>query len=71
METITLSVIGMTCGGCAASVKRVLDKTEGVEALEVNHEEDSVIIKYDADNIDIKHIIEKIERIGYKAEVMQ
>ena len=31
METITLKVGGMTCGGCVASVTRVLKATPGVD----------------------------------------
>ncbi len=70
MKTITLSVTGMSCGGCAASVKRVLDSTEGVVAISVNHEEDSVILKYAETEVTLDSIIDKIEKLGYKAEVM-
>ena len=31
METVTLNVTGMTCGGCVASVTRVLKTTPGVD----------------------------------------
>ena len=31
METTTLQIKGMTCGGCVASVKRVLRRVDGVE----------------------------------------
>jgi len=30
MRQFTITIDGMHCGGCAASVKRVLDKTPGV-----------------------------------------
>ena len=32
METVTLKVGGMTCGGCVASVTRVLKATPGVDS---------------------------------------
>ena len=35
MET-TLKVKGMTCGGCVASVKRVLEGTPGVKSADVS-----------------------------------
>ena len=35
METVTLKVGGMTCGGCVASVERVLKATPGVAAVKV------------------------------------
>ena len=31
METITMNVEGMTCGGCVASVTRVLKAVPGVD----------------------------------------
>ena len=30
MKRFTITIDGMHCGGCAASVKRVLDKTPGI-----------------------------------------
>ena len=35
METVTLKVDGMTCGGCVASVERVLKAVPGVVAVKV------------------------------------
>jgi copper chaperone len=35
METMNLKVRGMTCGGCAASVTRVLQAVEGVDRATV------------------------------------
>jgi copper chaperone len=35
MET-TIKVTGMTCGGCVASVKRVLEQTPGVTSADVS-----------------------------------
>jgi copper chaperone len=35
MENITLNVQGMTCGGCVASVTRVLKAVPGVEEATV------------------------------------
>ena len=34
METITLNVQGMTCGGCVASVTRVLKAVPGVDDVD-------------------------------------
>ena len=35
MENVTLKVDGMTCGGCVASVERVLKAVPGVVAVKV------------------------------------
>ncbi|MFN3545330.1 MAG: heavy-metal-associated domain-containing protein [Thiobacillus sp.] len=36
MKEIILTVTGMTCGGCVASVQRVLAAVPGVESVEVS-----------------------------------
>lgn len=36
MNEITLSVTGMTCGGCVASVQRVLLAIPGVQSADVS-----------------------------------
>lgn len=35
-QTVTLSVSGMTCATCPITVKKALNKIEGVENIEVN-----------------------------------
>ena len=35
MESVTLNVQGMTCGGCVVSVRRVLERVPGVSDLAV------------------------------------
>ena len=36
MQTLTLNIGGMTCGGCVKSVTRILESTEGVIKAEVS-----------------------------------
>lgn len=36
MKTVQITIEGMTCGGCVASVQRVLDRVPGVTAREVS-----------------------------------
>jgi copper chaperone CopZ len=36
-EDVTLSITGMTCSGCANTVKRVLSRVQGVTRTEVDH----------------------------------
>ena len=35
-QTVTLSVPGMTCASCPITVKKALNKVEGVESIEVS-----------------------------------
>lgn len=48
METSNeLKIKGMTCGGCVASVKRVLEALPGVKAAEVSLAEAKAVVRYD------------------------
>ena len=48
METVTLKVKGMTCMGCARSVKNVLEPIPGVALVEVSLEQGQATVRYDA-----------------------
>ena len=44
-ETVMLDVSGMKCGGCSASVKRILLSNEGVQHAAVNLLTETAVIK--------------------------
>jgi copper chaperone len=47
METVTIKVGGMTCGGCVASVQRVLQAIPGVARADVSLEKGEADVTYD------------------------
>ena len=47
IRTVTIRVKGMTCGGCATSVEKALESTEGVQTVRVSFEHGKAVIKYD------------------------
>jgi copper chaperone len=47
METVTIKVGGMTCGGCVASVKRVVQAVPGVESVDVSLDKGQAVVTYD------------------------
>jgi copper chaperone len=47
METITMNVQGMTCGGCAASVTRVLKGVPGVADATVTLQPGTAKVTFD------------------------
>lgn len=51
--------VGMTCGGCAAAVKRVLEKIEGVQAVDTNVEAKTVVVQAD-DSVSPQLLLEKL-----------
>ena len=65
----TLSVEGMTCGGCVAAVKIQLKRTEGVTAYEVSLEKAEADVSYDSAKTTPEKIAESISKTGFKASV--
>ena len=65
----TLTIKGMTCGGCVASVKLQLKRTEGVTAYEVSLEKGEAEVSYDASRTEPKRIAESVSKTGFPASV--
>ena len=70
-STQTLEVKKMTCGGCAAKVKKSLAKVEGLKVIAANPKDNTVKIEItDAGKFDIKKAIAAIkEGTGWEATV--
>ncbi len=67
MQTLTLNISGMTCGGCVKSVAKVLEALDGVAKAEVSLEQANAVITYDADKIQPAALIEAVEDAGFDA----
>jgi copper chaperone len=63
MTRTTLSVTGMSCGGCEQNVEDALADLDGVDAVEADHEADTVEV--DAAGADDDAIRAAIEDAGY------
>jgi copper ion binding protein len=65
---LTLTVTGMTCGGCENAVKRAVGQLPGVSAVAASHEDQRVDVEFDAAQVGIDAIRQKIEKLGYRVE---
>ena len=65
MQTTTLEVKGMTCGGCVRSVERVLKAITGVTEVEVTLADGMVRVKSD-DSHGFAQFKQAIEDAGYE-----
>ena len=65
MQTVTLNVDGMTCGGCVKSVTRLSAGVEGVEKAEVSLENKNAVITFDESKTDTDALIDAVEDGGY------
>jgi copper chaperone CopZ len=68
METTTIAVGGMTCMGCAGSVKRVLDGIAGVTGAEVTLQPGQAVVSYDPAKASLQAIKAAISDAGYDVE---
>jgi copper chaperone len=66
MEKTVLKVKGMTCMGCVASVKRVLQQVEGVKAVEVSLEQGSAEVEYDGAQTGMAQLEQAVKNAGYE-----
>jgi copper chaperone len=67
METVTLKVEGMTCGGCVASVTRVLKAAPGVADAVVKLDAKSATVTFDPVRTSVSALKSAIEDAGYVA----
>lgn len=65
METITIKIKGMTCGGCVKSVTEVLKKVSGVENVNVSLEQNCAIVAYDPAQAQASQLLSAIEEAGF------
>ena len=65
METLTLEVHGMTCGGCERRVRDAVGALDGVVTVTPEHIGDEVEVTYDAARADAGQIAAAITGLGF------
>jgi len=65
METITMNVKGMTCGGCVASVTRVLKSVPGVADVAVTLQPGAAKVTFDPARTGGPALRSAVEGAGY------
>ncbi len=66
---LTIPVRGMTCAACSARIQRVLERTPGVSAANVNLMTGSATVSYDPSSVTPDLLVEAIRDTGYGAEL--
>jgi copper chaperone len=65
METITMNVKGMSCGGCVASVTRVLKAVPGVAEVNVTLNPGAAKVTFDPARTAAPALRSAVEDAGY------
>ena len=68
-QTVTLSVTGMKCAACPITVKKALNKVEGVEKVEVNLEKKEALVTFDDAKTTVEALLEATKNAGYPSTV--
>jgi copper chaperone CopZ len=67
LKTVVISVEGMACIACAASVKRALKAIDGVSEVEVNLEQRVARVTYAPAKVAPDRFVAAIKKLGYRA----
>lgn len=70
MKTITLNVTGMSCEGCANSVKSALSQVAGVQVADVNLAEKKAVLEVE-DTVEATDLVGAVEAASYQATVSE
>lgn len=65
----SFQVTGMTCAACSSRIEKVLNKMDGVVNANVNLALETATVTYNPAVLTIGEIENKIEKIGYRAEL--
>jgi len=66
MQTVTLGISGMTCGGCVRSVTNVLKAQDGVAKAEVSLEKNNAVVEYDPSKVQVTQLKRSVEEAGFE-----
>ena len=69
MQTLTLNINGMTCGGCVKSVNTILQNIDGVSRAEVSLENQNAVIEFNPAKTDAAALIKAVEDGGFDASL--
>ena len=67
-KTVTLKVQGMKCPTCPITVKKALNKVNGVSKVEVHYEKKQAVVTFDDAKTDTKALIKATTNAGFPSE---
>jgi copper chaperone len=65
LQTVQLTVTGMTCGGCESAVTRALSLIDGVKEVSASHAANLVGVVFDTEKVTRAMLKDRIEELGY------
>ncbi len=66
MKTVTFRIEGMHCGGCADTIKTLVEKQPGVQMAMVSFDEGQARVLYDPRSIGEERLVTVVEEPGFR-----
>ena len=67
-KTVTLDVPGMTCPTCPITIKKALNKVQGVSKVDVSYEKKQAVVTFDDTKTDTKALVKATTNAGYPSQ---
>ena len=64
-QTVVLDIQNMTCEVCPITVRKALDKLQGVAAVKVDFDKKTATVKFDPDRANIAALVKATTDAGY------
>ena len=64
-QTVTLNIENMTCAMCTVTIKKALQKVEGVQEVAVDYDSKTAVITFDGKKTDSAALIKATTDAGY------
>jgi mercuric ion binding protein len=71
VQTVTLSVPGMTCAACPITVKKALTKVEGVSQVDVSFDKREAVVTFDDAKTTVQKLTEATTNAGYPSSAVR
>ena len=69
IQTVTLSVPGMTCAACPITVKKALSKVDGVQEVNVSYKKLEAVVTFDDAKTTVETLTKATENAGYPSTI--
>lgn len=70
-DTVTLKIEGMTCAGCTIATRKVLQRLDGVQKVDVSYEKKIAVVTYDPAKVSTRQMIAAVATLEYTATVLR
>lgn len=68
MQTLTLNIKGMSCGGCVSAIERAVGELSGVSSVAVDLSAAQAVVVYDGSQVKPSAISTVIEDAGFDVQ---